>query len=274
MSPLAIQSVYASLLATGLSAATVRRATSVLHAALADAVSAGLIMKNPVDNTKKPLVPKYHPTVLPEEQVMRYLDDAYETATPGAHAVYVTAATCGMRIGELLGCPETAVDLPNRLLHVHQTLIRAGREPEFGKPKTEQGRRTITLPDVAVHAIQRALRWKKEQRLRLGPKFRDAGMLFCGPYGRPIFLSNLHRRDHLPRLRRLGLPHTRIHDLRHFHATFLIAHNVDPRTVSDRLGHSNSTFTVNTYVHPAEQAQRRAASMADAMFARTDRTAR
>ncbi|HYM70145.1 MAG TPA: site-specific integrase [bacterium] len=204
---------------------------------------------------------------------MRYLDDAYETAAPGAHAAYVTvAATCGMRIGELLGCPETAVDLPKRLLHVHQTLISAGREPEFGEPETEQGRRTIMLPDVAVHAIQRALLWKKEQRL--GPKFRDAGVLFCDPYGRPIFLSNLHRRDHRPRLARLGLPQTRIHDLRHFHATFLVESGADARTVSDRLGHSSPSFTLKAYVHPAEQAQRRAASMADAMFARTGRNAR
>ncbi len=55
------------------------------------------------------------------------------------------------------------------------------------------------------------------------------------------------------------------------HATFLIDSGMDARTVSDRLGHSSSSFTMNTYVHPAEQAQRRAARLADGMFAKTGR---
>jgi integrase len=49
------------------------------------------------------------------------------------------------------------------------------------------------------------------------------------------------------------------------------ARRMDARTVSDRLGHSSSSFTMNTYVHPAEQAQRRAARRADGMFAKTGR---
>lgn len=253
----------------GLAPATVRRAASVLHAALKDAVRRGQIVRNPMDSTTPPAVPKYQPTVLSEEQVLAYLADARETATPALYALYCTAATTGMRIGELLGLPETAVDLAARTLRVERTLVAAGRTPVFGDPKTPSSRRTVLLPEIAVDAIRAALRWKREQRLRLGEAFHGSGLLFCGPRGRPIFLSNLHRRDHRRRLARLNLPATRIHDLRHFHATFLVANGVDPRAAADRLGHSNPSFMLKTYAHSVARAQERSAALANELLTRS-----
>jgi integrase len=138
------------------------------------------------------------------------------------YALYVAAVGAGCRLGELLGAREADLDLETGLLHIYRSLSRAGAKPTFGRPKTDHGLRTIRLPDQAIAAIRAALIWKKEQRLRLGPKFRDAGLIFCGRRGRPINPSNLRNRDHLPRLTRLGLPRIRPHDLRHAHATYLI----------------------------------------------------
>jgi integrase len=70
-------------------------------------------------------------------------------------------------------------------------------------------------------------------------------------------------RDHTPRLERLGLPRTRIHDLRHFHGTALVASGVDARTVADRLGHSSVSFMLQTYAHAVATAQEHAASVAN-----------
>jgi integrase len=263
--------MYLALIAKRLSPGTVRRAATVLHAALNDAVHRGLISHNPADNTTMPAVRKYEPTVLSEEQVLAYLEDARQTATTSIYALYTTAAGTGMRLGELLGAPEDAVDLRQRLLHVRQTLVRAGVVLIYGQPKTQRSRRAILLPEVAVEAIRAALHWKKHQRLRLGPAWRDAGLIFCGPRGRPIHLSNLHRRDHRPRLARLGLPPTRIHDLRHFHATFLIASGIDPRTSADRLGHSSASFMLKTYAHAVARAQEHAAAVANDLLTRSGR---
>jgi integrase len=189
------------------------------------------------------------------------------------YALYVTAAGGGARPGELLGVPDNAVDLPARRLHLHQTLVRAGRDPVLGPNKTRRGRRTILLPDEAVEAIGAALRWKKEQRLKYGQRFRDAGLIFCGPYGRPINPSNLRNRDHLPRLARLGLPRSiRPHDFRHLHATYLIAAGVDPRTVADRLGHASPSFTLAIYAHAATRAQEQAASIANELLMKSSRS--
>jgi integrase len=269
LSPSAIQHLYIVLMDGNLKSATVRRATNILHAALEEAVRRGLILRNPMANTTPPRVPRYEPTVPTPEQVMAYLADARETATPALHGLYVTAATCGLRIGELTGLPEDAVDLPRRLLHVRQTLVRAGKNPIHGQPKTDRGRRSILLPELAVEAIRATLRWKKEQRLRFGPAYRDCGLLFVGERGRPLSRGNICRRDHLPRLARLGLPRFRLHDLRHYCGTTLIAAGVDARTVADRLGHASPAFTLSVYAHAATQAQERAAMIANELLTKS-----
>jgi len=124
----------------------------------------------------------------------------------------------------------------------------------------------VLLPDEAIAAIHTALLWKREQRLRLGPKYRDSGLLFCGPTGRPINPSNLRNRDHLPRLVRLKLPRFRLHDLRHLQATYLNAQEVDARHIADRLGHSRASFTQDRYVHADPRGQERAAAVANELL--------
>jgi len=266
LSPAAIQNLYVTLIEGGLKATTVRRATGILHVALGEAVRRGLILRNPQENTTPPRVERYEPKVPEATQVAAYLADACRTATPALYGLYVVAASCGLRIGELTGLPENAVDLVSRVLRVRQTLVRSGKNPVHNRPKTDAGTRTILLPDVAVEAIRAALLWKKEQRLRLGPKYRDSGLLFVGERGRPLNPSNIRNRDHLPRLTRLGLSRFRLHDFRHFHATQLIASGVDYRTVGDRLGHRSPSFTLATYSHAAAQAQERAAAIANGLL--------
>jgi integrase len=86
-----------------------------------------------------------------------------------------------MRFGKLLGIRETDVDLEHGKLTVDQTLKRSGPQVAFGKPKTPQSRRTITLPAEVVDGLRQIRRWRIEQKLRLGPKFQDYGLVFCLP---------------------------------------------------------------------------------------------
>ena len=53
------------------------------------------------------------------------------------------------------------------------------------------------------------------------------------------------------------VPRIRLHDLRHTHASHLLAAGVNPRVVSERLGHSSVSFTLDTYGHvmPGQQAE-------------------
>ncbi len=164
------------------------------------------------------------------------------------------------------GTRETDLDLEHGVLTVSQTLKRPGPEAAFVKPKTDKSRRTITLPAEIIDALRQLRRWRVEQKLRLGSKFQDYGLVVCLPSGKPLHQNNIRRKDLYPRLLRLGLPRIRPHDLRHTHGTQLIAAGVDPRTVADRLGHSSSAFTMSVYVHGVPESQRKAAEIANGLL--------
>jgi integrase len=141
-----------------------------------------------------------------------------------------------------------------------------GRGDQFVEDVGDGAKHHALVGGTAVDAIKAVLRWKREQRLRLGPQFRDCGLVFCGPAGRPLNPSNIYQRDHLPRLVRLGLQRFRIHDPRHFHATYLITAGVDSRTAADRLGHADPGFLTRTYAHAVVAAQERAVSVANELL--------
>ena len=271
LSPGMIQHLYGAMLVDEFAPATVRQVASIVHAALEAAVRSGLVSRNPADNTTPPSVPDHEPTIWTPAELRTYLDHARETATPSVYAFYVTAAGTGARVGELAGAAEDAVDLPAALLHVRRTLTDAGSAPTFGEPKTAKGRRSVLLPAEAVEAIRAALLWKKERRLLLGPRFRDAGTLFCTPSGRAIDRRVLRARDHVERIVDLKLPPIRLHDFRHLHATYLIASGVDSRTAADRLGHTDPGFLTRTYAHAVAAAQQQAAAVANDLLTKTGR---
>jgi integrase len=262
-----IQSLYVRL-GEHLGPATVRQIASIVHASLADAVRQGVAIRNPAANATPPSVPDAQRTVWTPEQITAYLLDARDTATPSVFAFYVAMIGTGCRPGELLGAAEDAVNLEHRpaLLHVRQTLVRAGRAPTFGQPKTAKGRRTVVLPEEVAAAIRVALVWKKEQRLRRGTAFRDGGTLFCTHRGRPLDRRVLRARDYLPRIRRTGLPEARLYDLRHANITYAIASGVDPRTAADRVGHTDPGYMLQRYAHAVTAAQERAAEVANTLL--------
>ena len=253
-----------------LSAATVVRAAGVLHAALERAIKQGLIVRNPMDSTTLPPVPAYRLRVPAVADLLAYLDDAAETATPALMAFYTVLAECGPRPGELLGAPENAFDPEAQTLHLYQDLEKAGADPEYGEQKTSAAHRILELSDPATAIVRDAVLWKKEQRLKVGSRFRDSGLLFVGEYGRPLNPNNIRHRDHLPRLKRLGLPRSRPYDLRHFSGTFQVGEGVDYRTVSSRLGHKRPSFTLDRYVWASTRGQERAVAAANNFANKTE----
>ena len=98
-----------------------------------------------------------------------------------------------------------------------------------------------------------------EERLAFGPAYQDRGVVFCREDGEPIHpeqLSRLFRRH----VAAVGLPAIRLHDLRHTHASLLMAAGVHPKVVQERLGHHSSAFTMDTYAHVGASLQAQAAA--------------
>ena len=82
-----------------------------------------------------------------------------------------------------------------------------------------------------------------------GPDWSDGDLVFAKQFGRPIEDTNLRRRSFEPLLAKADLPRIRFHDLRHTAATLLLGQGIHPKIVSERLGHSRVSITLDLYSH-------------------------
>ena len=99
----------------------------------------------------------------------------------------------------------------------------------------------------AAEALRRHLTRQLEEIDRLGDYFQDDGLVFCTTKGTIINPTNLRKRSFAPLLDKAGLPHMTFHQLRHTAATILLLKNVNPKIVSEMLGHANIAITLDTY---------------------------
>jgi integrase len=142
---------------------------------------------------------------------------------------------------------------------VRQTLVLAGRQVVVSEPKTSRGRRSIALDPRTVAALKA---WKTAQaaeRLAWGPAWSDSGLVFTRGDGTPIhpeWLSDAFEW----RVKRARLPRIRLHDLRHTHASLGLAAGVPVKVMSERLGHSTSSFTADAYQHVTPALEEQAAA--------------
>jgi integrase len=263
LTPHQIAGLYGDLLRGGLAPSTVRQVHAVLHSALKQAVRWNLLVRNPASAVDAPRVPRHRIDPLSLGQVEALLAEAEQDRL---HALYVLAVTTGLRQGELLGLQWSDIDWGSAELRVRRQLMRGPEGFEFPEPKTASGRRVVSLPARAVDALRAHRSRQLEERLAAGAAWHDWDLVFCNTVGKPIEGQNLTRRSFKPLLARAGLPPIRFHDLRHTAATLLLAQNVHPKVVQERLGHSQIAVTMDTYSHVMPSMQREAADKLDAML--------
>ena len=121
--------------------------------------------------------------------------------------------------------------------------MRDGSGLAFLPLKNPEGRREVALGPVALSALRRHRALQSEEKLMLGPLYRDLGLVFATGHGTPIESSNLVGRSFKPLLRRAGLPDVRFHDLRHTCATLMLSSGLSPKVAQERLGHSDVSVT-------------------------------
>jgi integrase len=174
-------------------------------------------------------------------------------------ALYVLALNTRMRQGELLALKWDDVDLERGVLRVRRTLTHADKTYVLGEPKTSKSRRTIRLTTNAVTALRAHLSRQLEEMERMGSLYQPGGLIFARETGRRITPSNLRNRSFKPLLERAKLRQIRFHDLRHTCATLLLGKDVNPKIVSEMLGHSSISVTLDIYSHLLPDMQEKAA---------------
>ncbi len=218
----------------------------VLRQALQHAVRWGLLVRNPCDMVDPPRKNKPEPRIWDEVQVKRFLSNAESSSY---YRLYLMAIMTGMRQGEILGLRWQDVDLSHPVARIRQTFYRLGKNKLFKEPKSSKSRRAVPLPHVLVDELLNLREEQNNHRRLFGNEYEDHNLIFCQQNGRPIHAHNMATRDFKRIIEAAKLPLIRFHDLRHCHATLLLHQGVHPKIVSERLGHSGISITMDIYSH-------------------------
>ena len=260
--PAVISKLYRDLAEHGgrdgraLSATTVSHIHRTLRKALADAVDVEqLLAANPAARSKRPRSSQVEPV----QVWTAYQLGSFLTAAQGHRlfAFYRLAAYTGARRGELLYLRWEAVDLDAaEVTFGGSTAVVRGQRVEG---TTKGGRsRTISLDRDTVAVLREHRRQQAEERLAAGSAWTDTGgLVFVTRWGEPLYpdtvtalmtkLINRHNKSAAPPAK--PLPHARLHDLRHLHATTLLLAGVPVHVVAARLGHADPAVTLRVYSH-------------------------
>lgn len=252
-----VQRVITVARASGLAASSVNEVYGLLHEALATAVKLGLVARDVSARVDRPRAVRREMRPLSTEEANHLLDAA---RGDWLEALYRLAVTTGMREGELLGLTWRAVELDRRRLSVVATMSYRAGVPVYTAPKTRRSRRQIALSAEMVEALRHHRRRQQVWRVKAGPAWQGEryDAVFTDELGDPL------RRNRVVRcfkrlLATVGLPAMRFHDLRHTCATLLLARGVHPKVVSDLLGHSTVSITLDIYSHVLPHLQEEAA---------------
>lgn len=155
----------------------------------------------------------------------------------------------GIRRGELAGLEWKDIDFENKTM----TIARSVQDiVGFGiitkEPKTENSKRTISMPDKLIEYLHEYKAWWKNQKKYLGDRLGDTDRLFCTEDSKDI-CPGLLRVWLQKSLARAGLPIVTLHSLRHTNITLQLMAGVDMKTVSARAGHSKASTTSDFYSH-------------------------
>ena len=268
LTPAHVRGFYRDKGRADLSAATVKKMHVVLHRALSQAISDGLIPRNAAHGVRTPRVsaPGEEIKPLTSGESTAFLESARGERL---EALYVLAIHCGLREGELLALGWEDADLEGAkpALFVRRTITRGenGRGYVVGaSTKSGKGRR-VRLTRRAVAALKDHRKAQLEERMRLAGLWSDQGLVFPNENGSLLNPSNLRNRSFKRIKARSGVRgDLRFHDLRHTCATLLLSEGVNAKVVSEMLGHASITITLNTYSHVLPDMQD---SAADAMEA-------
>jgi len=265
LKPVQISTVYAGALANGrrdgaggLSPRTVGHMHRVLKQALGQALEWNELTRNPADAVDPPRVDWKPMQTYDLPQTVEVIEAVRETPMlmPA-----VLAVLCGLRRGEICALRWRSVDLKAASISVVESLEQTKAGLRFKSPKSGKGR-TVALSATVVDEL-RAHRIKRAQELlKLGVGLSDDDLVLGhadGSIMSPIYISQLWART----IAKTKLARLRFHDLRHAHATHLLANGVHPKVASERLGHSKVGITLDLYSHVIPGMQEDAAAMLD-----------
>ncbi|WP_147239238.1 tyrosine-type recombinase/integrase [Enterococcus faecium] len=255
LSPALLQNFINAEFKKGYSKKTMTITHSVLKNALNMAVYPwGLIKQNPMLYVK---IPKYEarPTTKKDLKIISLEDfDHMLEITPEGHPFYIPLNIgfyTGMRVGEVCGLMWDDVDFSNGTITVEKQMVKNDGAWVYGTPKTSSSNRTIFIGQTLLAILKKHKKQQLENRMKYGKLYIDSNAVCTKEDGELVTPSvvkwNTRRISNA-----LSLSFN-FHSLRHTHATLLLENGAKMKEISERLGHSRISITMDTYSHVTDK---------------------
>lgn len=245
----------------GYSSATIMRVHALISSILSTAVYWNILTANPCERVRPPKQARNISDIkyFTEEETAAFLEElTAETATGELKTQYNLffhfSIFCGLRRGEVLALQWADIDFLEKTVVITKSTAIVKGKAVTKAPKNKTSVRSISIPD---HIADMLIQYRKEYnhyKASIGDKWAGNDYIFIQWDGSQLYPSTpsavfkkiIHRYNSSHEKQ---LPDITLHGLRHTSATLLISQNIDIKTVSNRLGHAQTSTTMNIYAH-------------------------
>lgn len=232
------------------------------------AVTWRLIPLSPMEGMKYPKMKKSRIDCYDAEEA-KHLLEVLNNEPLVFQTVVSLALTTGLRRGEISGLEWKHVDLENGILDIQQQMIYTKDvQNQITQLKTPDAYRKVSVPQMTLDLLKELRKHTVKERNRLGSVWKgnkDYQLVFNTSTGNPYTPGYISMRWN-NFVKKHNLRYVNFHALRHTSASLLINSGIHSKVISERLGHSNITVTMNTYGHVFQQAEEAAAKTFDNIF--------
>ena len=240
-----------------ISASRQRQARQVLHAALEQAVTDGLIGRNPTAKVKVAATRRREHRYLTATQVA-VLAAACEDRQDGAGMLVRTLSYAGIRWGEAVALRASAVDVLRRRLEVRESATEVAGTLVWGTPKNHKSRLVIVPTFIADRLGEHLAGLEPED------------LVFRSPKGKPLRTGNFASRVWRPAVAACELDGLHVYDLRHTAASLMISAGAQVKAVQRALGHASAAITLDVYTGSFDDDLEALADAVDERYAATN----
>lgn len=170
------------------------------------------------------------------------------------YTLYRFLLATGCRIGEALSLEWVDVDFDSASVNINKTL---NRKMETNLPKSKAGIRIIDIDGDTVAMLKEYKKRQQMEAWKLGRTETVVFTPFVTKYAHSFSVGNRLRKH----FKLAGVPNICFHGFRHTHATIMLYAGIEPKDLQYRLGHSNISITLNTYVHATKEGAKKAPSI-------------
>lgn len=232
-----------------LSARTVHHYYVTLNGMLEKAVQWDYLDRNPCEKVDSPKFKKRKMHVIDDEQAVDLLRKLEQEPLLSFRCAVLLALLCGLRLGEVGALCWSDVDFENGCISIERALKYTAITGQFiAEPKSDAGERIIDLPEGMLNLLRETKEFHEISQTLLQDRWRGVDRIICNWDGTPY-----HKETPSKQWRKFadknGFPGLRFHELRHTHASLLLAGNQDAVTVASRMGHSDASTTLRNYAH-------------------------